>query len=192
MITPESQPNLVITSLPTIFEPKRHPDDGWILADPREVRPSTQRVIDTLVDVIVPPEPRDEETPAKIAKHLRVMLQYMPRITALGFIATLHIINWAPLWRTRGFRPLTRRTRTEALAEIKSLSSSRVMLIRLLLLGPQGLILSCYFDQDVAHRALNYEPSGFTKSRIELRKRLLQGNPVEPADEIHHMPAGES
>ena len=151
----------------------RHPDDAWTLADPRSVTQSTARVIDCLVDAIVPSEPRAPDTTAMIARHLRVMLQYMPRATAMGFVATLHLLNWSPLWRGRALRPMTSMTRERVRAMLGEVTQSRRLPIRLLLLGPQGLILSTYFDQDVAHQALDYDPQPFFESRIELRKKRV-------------------
>lgn len=156
---------------------ERHPDDGWKLAEPMAVGRATERVARAIVRALLPPPPAPSapDMEDRVFRHMCVMLQYMEPFAARGFLFLLHFLNWSPLWRFRGLRPLTALPSERAAAILQEMVHSRVLLIRMMMLGPKGLILSTYFDQDVVHEALDYEPRGFMKERIALRRRLLAG-----------------
>jgi len=56
------------------------------------------------------------------------------------------------------------------------------------MLGPLGLFMSSYFDQDYVHRELDYAPTPFVAERIELRGKWVEGQEPGADDEIHHLP----
>jgi len=168
----------------------RHPDDGFILADPRPMSRPTLRVLDALIGALLPPPPapRPEGLEADVVRQVRVMMQYMPPLSARGFVLLMHFLNWSPLWRLRGLLPLTRISDARAGDILTGIANSRFMLVRLLMLGPKGLILSSYFDRDEVHRELRYDPTTFIRQRIDLRKRLLAGEEASPEDFIAESP----
>ena len=152
---------------------ERHPDDGWSLAAPKAVSPRTRRTLVALADAIVPDDPRTDETLETVTTHALVCLQYMPRSSAWVFLLTMHVLNWSPLWRLRGVRPLTSLSRERARAHLVAATQSRWLGVRLLMYGPLGLFMSSYFDQDYVHEALDYAPTPFVEERIELRRKWL-------------------
>jgi len=168
----------------------RHPDDGFVLAEPRPMGRCSLKVLDALVGALLPPPPapRIDGLEADIAQHVRVMMQYMPPLSARGFVLLMHFLNWAPLWRLQGLRPLTRISAERASTLLTGIANSRFLLIRLLMLGPKGLILSSYFDRDEVHRELRYDPATFIRQRIDLRQRLLAGGEAQPEDFIAEPP----
>ena len=170
--------------------PQRHPDDSWPLAEPLPVRAGTRRALSALIDAMVPPNPRRPGTVSDIADQVLRLLRYMPRSTVYTFTLGLHVLNWSPLWRLRGLLPLSRLDRPRALRHLRTMANSRWLPARLLMLGPQGLILSSYFDQDYAHDAISYEPRGFITSRIRLRRQWLGGAEPDDSAEIHYRPEG--
>lgn len=167
---------------------QRHPADSWKLAAPRTVSPQTRRVLLALADAIIPTSPRTETTLTDVTRHALVCLQYMPRSSAMVFVAGMRLLSWAPLWRLRGFRPLTRLTRDEARRHLVAVMHSRWLPARLLMYGPLGLFMSTYFDQDYAHRWINYDPVPFVEGRIELRRKWMEGEEPGTDQEIHHLP----
>ncbi len=167
---------------------QRHPDDSWTLAAPRTVNPRTQRVLLALADAIMPASPRTETTLEDVTRHALVCLQYMPRSSAMAFVAGMRLLNWAPLWRLRGLRPLTRLSRDEARRHLVAVTQSRWLPVRMLMYGPLGLFMSTYFDQDCAHRAIDYDPVPFVEERIELRRKWFEGEEPGADQEIHHLP----
>jgi hypothetical protein len=167
---------------------ERHPDDGWTLAVPMKVSAGMYRILTTLVDAVLPETPRTETTLQDVARHALVSLQYMPRSSAAIFLLGMRALNWSPLWRLRGIRPLTSLTPAIARRHLLSATRSRWLPIRLLMYGPLGLFMSSYFDQDYVHRELGYAPTAFVASRIEVRRKWLAGGEPGPADEIHHLP----
>ena len=167
---------------------ERHPDDGWTLAVPRKVSAGMYRILTTLVDAILPEAPRTETTLEDVARHALVSLQYMPRSSAAIFLLGMRALNWSPLWRLRGIRPLTSLTPAAARQHLLSATRSRWLPIRLLMYGPLGLFMSSYFDQDYVHRELGYDPRKFVATRIEVRRKWLEGDEPDSADEIHHLP----
>lgn len=170
---------------------RRHPDDGFELADPRPMGRRTLRVLDALVEALLPPPPapRSETTAQEIALHVRVMMQYMPPLSARGLLLVMHLLDWSPLWRGAHLRPLTRLSAEEGSRVLAGVADSRLLPLRLLMLGPKGLILSSYFDRDEVHAALDYDPRGFILERIELRRRLMRGAQAT-ADDFIPEPAG--
>jgi len=168
----------------------RHPDDGFIMAEPRPMGAATLRVLDAIVRAVVPPPPAPHAPgmEKEIATTVRVMMQYMPPLSARGFVLLLHFLNWSPLWRLRGLLPLTRIRSERASRILTGIASSRWLLIRLLMLGPKGLVLSAYFDRDDVHQVLRYDPTTFIRSRIELRQRLLAGGEATAEDGIAEPP----
>lgn len=167
---------------------ERHPDDGWALASPMKVGARMRRVLLKLADAILPPAPRLESTLEDVTEHALTCLQYMPRSSALLFLMGMRLLNWSPLWRLRGFRPLTSLTSDAARSELIDASQSRWLPVRLLMYGPLGLFMSSYFDQDYVHAELGYAPVPFIAQRIELRRAWVEGREPGPDQEIHHLP----
>lgn len=153
---------------------ERHPSDGWSLALPRAVSARMHRVLLCLADAIVPDRPRTESTLETVTEHALVSLQYMPRSSALVFLLGMQALNWLPLLRLRGVRPLTAIGRDAARRHLIAATKSRWLPVRLLMYGPLGLFMSSYFDQDYVHRALDYAPQPFVEERIQLRRKWLE------------------
>ena len=167
--------------------PTRHPNDGWTLAEPLQVGNATRKLLHTLVDAVIADEPRTNTTIEDVARHVLVSLQYMLRSTQIGFLVGVHLLNWSPLWRFRGLRPLTRRSTDDVRHLLGEVGQSRWLPARLLMLAPQGLIMSTYFDQPYVHEAIDYAPESFVRSRIDLRKAWLAGQePDVSTAEIRH------
>jgi phytoene dehydrogenase-like protein len=166
---------------------ERHPDDGWTLAVPMRVSARMHRVLVALANAILPDGPRTEKTLEEVTQHALVSLRYMPRSTATIFLWGIHALNWSPLWRFRGFRPLTSLPTELARRHLRAATQSRWLPLRLLMYGPLGLFMSSYFDQDYVHRELGYAPTPFVGSRIELRRKWLAGDEPGIAAEIHHL-----
>ncbi|MDH5490703.1 MAG: hypothetical protein OEY14_01890 [Myxococcales bacterium] len=153
----------------------RHPDDGWEIAEPFPLDPRSRRALGALIDALLPEGPRTAGSEEEIALHVRRMMRYMPLTTALGLVASLHLLEWSPLWRLRGIRPLSGGARGRATRLLRELSHSRLVPIRTLVLGPRALVLSTFYDRDEVHAALEYEPRAFIRERIALRERLARG-----------------
>lgn len=167
---------------------ERHPDDGWTLAVPMTVSARMHRVLLTLADAILPESPRTATTLEDVTAHALVSLQYMPRSSAAVFLLGMRLLNWSPLWRLRGLRPLTALPTEAARVHLRAATQSRWLPIRLLMYGPLGLFMSSYFDQDYVHRELDYAPAPFVAERITLRKKWLMGQEPRPSEEIHLAP----
>jgi hypothetical protein len=167
---------------------QRHPDDAWTLAAPMKVGARTRRVLLGLADAILPPSPRTETTLEDVTEQALICLQYMPWSTGALFVAGMRLLNWSPLWRLRGFRPLTALPTVAARRHLAGVAHSRWLPVRLLMLGPLGLFMSSYFDQDYVHRELDYAPTPFVAERIELRRKWVEGQEPGADDEIHHLP----
>jgi hypothetical protein len=167
---------------------QRHPDDGWTLAAPMKVGARTRRLLLRLADAILPSSPRTETTLEDVTEHALVCLRYMPRSTGILFLVGMYVLNWAPLWRLKGMRPLTALPTDVARRHLTGVTKSRWLGIRLLMVGPLGLFMSSYFDQDYVHRELGYDPIPFVAERIELRRKWIEGQEPGAGDEIHHLP----
>ena len=153
---------------------ERHPSDGWSLAVPRAVSARMRRLLIALADAVLPDRPRTASTLDSVTEHALVCLQYMPRSSALVFLMSMRLLNWLPLLRLRGIRPLTALDREAARKHLVAATQSRWLPVRLLMYGPLGLFMSSYFDQDCVHRALDYAPLPFIEERIRLRRKWLE------------------
>jgi hypothetical protein len=167
---------------------QRHPDDGWTLAVPMKVGPRMRRVLLGLADAILPPSPRTETTLEDVIEHALVCLRYMPRSSAMVLLLGMRLLNWSPVWRLRGLRPLTALPTDAARRHLTRVTQSRWLPVRLLMVGPLGLFMSTYFDQDCVHRTLDYAPAPFVGERIELRRKWVEGQEPGAEEEIHHLP----
>jgi hypothetical protein len=154
---------------------ERHPNDGWRLCEPLTVSPATERALHGLVRALLPPPPapRSPELDAHVARHVRVMLMYMPPTMRLGFLLIVRLLELAPIWRFAAFSRLSSLDPARGSKILQGLTTSSFMLFRLLMLAPKAVVLSTYFDTDEAHRALGYEPKGFLRERIARREQLV-------------------
>jgi len=168
----------------TIPVAARHPDDGWVMADPYPLGRITRRALDGLVRAMCPPAPAPqiEDLEARTRAQVQRMLRYMKPIVALGFCISVVLLDWAPLWRLASLRRIQSMDHAKAAEILEEIGWSKLPAMRLLVLGVRGLILSVYFDQDEVHRAMQYAPSPFIEQRIQLRRRLMRGTREEPAD----------
>jgi hypothetical protein len=167
---------------------RRHPDDGYPIADPYPVDAKTEKAIRSLMRVLLPEgaAPRSAELDEQVYHQMLVGLMYMPEQSAKGILAVFRLLEWAPVWRMKSRKPLSELPRDEGSKILAEIASSRLLPMRLLMLAPKGLLFSAYYDQDEVHRALDYDPVGFTRERIALRQRILAGETPTEADYIHH------
>lgn len=162
----------------------RHPDDAWTLAVPMPVSRRMHRVLLALADAILPESPRIESTLQDATRHTLVSLQYMPRSSATIILVGMRVLEWSPLWRLRGVRPLSALPGDAARRHLLAITQSRWLPIRSLMYGPLGLFMSFYFDQDYVHRELGYAPAPFVEERIQLRRKWLRGEEPGIEDQI--------
>lgn len=162
----------------------RHPQDGWVLADPYPMSPPTRRAFRGLIRALCPPPPGPvlPDLEDRIEMHMRRMLRYMVPIVALGFVLSIYLVDWAPLWRGRAFSRIQRLDRTRAEAVLTEMGESRSPIVRMLVLGVRGLVLSTFYDQDEVHAAMGWKPVPFLTERVALRQRLLEGGAARPED----------
>lgn len=161
----------------TATTPVRHPGDGWVMADPVPMRSSTLRAFRGLIRAFCPApgEPVEADLTPRVELHVRRILAYMPAMTVLGFKLAIHLLDWSPLWRGAAWRRVQHLDREAAGRVLDGIGASRFPLVRLVMLGVRGSVLSTWFDQDEVHRAMGYAPAPFIASRIALRRRLLEG-----------------
>lgn len=178
------QLSVVLDGRPSTLE--RHPDDGFIRADPAKIGPATRRALRALVLVFCPPPPAPQLADAEdlVERSVLGLLPYMSRLTAFGFVLAIHLLEWAPIWRFVAFSRLSRLPRARAEAVADGLSASRSPLVRTIALGVRGVVQSTYYDQPEVHAALDYAPIPFMQGRIALRERIVAGGETTPADLI--------
>jgi len=167
----------------------RHPADGWQLAAPLKLSKGGMRRMKGLMRVFLPSAPAPEATGELeknvIDQSLR-LLQYMHPVIRLGFRMAMLLVDWAPIWRFKGLKRLTKTEPAKAAHIIKRMGLSRFPIVRTLVFAVRGILLSVYFDQPEVHEALGYRPVPFMQSRIALRRRLLDGETAVQSDELGH------
>lgn len=153
----------------------RHPDDGWTYADPYPMSARYLRLFHAVIILICPPPPApiSETMVTKIERHVRGFMMYMHPLTARGLWLSFILLDWSPRLLFISRKRLTQLDRPQADQVLARITTSRLMLVRLLVVGIRGSILSAYFDQDEVHAVLTYKPIPFMKERIDLRHELL-------------------
>ena len=164
--------------------PVRHPQDGWIMGDVYPMRPFTQRALAGLAHAMCPPPPAPQlvDLEARVRLQVGRMLRYMNPLVAFGFCVAVVLLDWSPLWRFTSRHRIQSLDQDRAGDVLEAIGRSRVAVLRLLILGVRGMILSVYFDQDEVHAAMDYAPSPFIAERIQLRKKLLAGKAEDASD----------
>ena len=152
--------------------------------------PSTRRAFRALIAALIPPEPVLPGVIDEIDDSTRRLLRYMHPLMALGFVVMLHLLDCAPIWTFRSWRRIRSLPAAQGSAILAHLAESRLALIRTMLMGAKGAILSTYFDLPAVHTALGHDPRPFMRSRIALRQRLKAGEPATAADLIGPGPGG--
>jgi hypothetical protein len=165
---------------------KRHPDDGFPMAEPYPIWRTARTSLDAITRAMVPPAPAPvlPDVEERVAAQVGLMLAYMEPFVAFGFCLALVLLDWAPLYTFTAPVRLRSMSREEAAAFLTRMGHSRRRVMRLLILGVRGIVLSTFYDQDEAHRAMNYAPLPWFESRIRLRKRLLAGETAHHDDLI--------
>lgn len=161
---------------------ERHPDDGWIFADPFPMGSPARRAFRGLIRAICPPAPAPQlpDLEDRIELQVRRHMQYMPRIVAFALRYSFRLVDNLPRLFFWSRRRLHRLESAEARTFVGRLAGSRFPPLRELISAVRGIVLSTYFDQDEVHVALNYAPREFVRGRIAVRNRLLEGmTPLE-------------
>ena len=162
----------------------RHPDDGWLLADPYPMSETARRALRGVIHAICPPPPAPQspELVDNVELYVRRFMRYMHPVAARGLWLTFLLLDFLPLLLLKG-RRLQKLEREQAASLLTWLSHSRLGVVRLLCTGVRGAILSGYFDQDEVHKVLGYTPIPFISERTALRQtRLLAAANAGPAE----------
>jgi hypothetical protein len=154
------------------------------LAEPYPLSRAARRVLAALVRALCPARPFSPEIAARVEAASLRMMRYMHPAAARGLAIALRLLEWAPLLLLQSLRRLSRLDRDAASRAIERLARSRLALVRTLIVGVRGLVLSAYFDQDEVHRAIGYAPLPFLSERIALRRRLLAEANPPPAEAL--------
>jgi hypothetical protein len=153
----------------------RHPDDGFVLANPYPLRPGLCRAVRaiTLAALPPPPAPRPRDILDRIELHVRVFMAYMHPLAARGFALSILLIDLAPIFLFQSFSRFRNLDGQRATKLLDEMVHGRFSFMRMLVVAVRGLALSAYFDQDEVHEAIEYEPLPFLKSRIARREELV-------------------
>jgi hypothetical protein len=158
----------------------RHPDDGWLLADPYPMSEFMRRALRGVIHAICPPPPApcSRAMVQNVELYVRRFMRYMHPLAARGLWLTFLLLDFLPLLLLKGSR-LQKLEREPAAELLTWLSNSSFGFVRLLCTGVRGAILSGYFDQDEVHRVLGYAPIPFISERTALRHARLLRDPAE-------------
>jgi len=157
----------------------RHPDDGFILANPYPLGSRTRRALFALIAAFCPPAPAPggPDIAERVADHVRRFMAYMPPLSARALWLCILILDFSPLFLFRAASRLQKLPTARASALLTDMVGGRLAFMRTIVVAVRGLVLSAYFDQDEVHRAIGYEPIPFLTERIARRQQLL----LEPA-----------
>lgn len=168
----------------------RHPKDGWTLAEPLPMGSGARKALRGLIRALCPPPPAPQlpDLEDRIEREMRIMVHYTPGFMGWGFKILLRFLDQAPRFLFKSVHRLHRLEPVRAREIFQVLVNSRIAPIRDAAAMVRSLVLATYFDQDEVHVALRYAPVPFMVERMALRRRLLAGEPEQPADLIPPMP----
>jgi hypothetical protein len=77
---------------------KRHPDDGWKLADPYPMSTRLLVRFRALIQAICPPPPApwSPEIARRVELYVRSFMRYMHPIVAFAMCLSIAVLDWAP------------------------------------------------------------------------------------------------
>ncbi len=163
---------------------RRVPVDRFPEAAPFPMPASVHAALEAIIRAVTPPPPAPQVPPDRIAMILRRFMPYFLRPMAYGFCAGVVMLDAAPVWRTGRLKRLQDLPRGEASELLELLAHSSFGPVQQLALMFRGAILSMYFDQPEVHAALEFNPEAWMRSRIRLRRRLLDGGKPRKSDHI--------
>jgi hypothetical protein len=154
----------------------RHPMDGFKMADPYPMGPSTLRALRALIVALCPtlPAPQPADLLERVEQGARRFMAYMNPAVAWLMCVCIRILDLLPLVLLQAPRRLVRLSPEQARRFITQLSHTRFSLVRTVLAGLRGLVLSVYFDQSEVHAQMGYAPVRFIRERLALRRSLLE------------------
>lgn len=191
---PDTVPDIAGTRVPPSLV--RHPQDGFLLADPFPMLGFQRRILHGLIrahapDVLL----AGDDAPAileRIERAIRVIMAYMPGHVALGLSLLMILLDQMPRLMFRSWRRIATLPPAEGRATLDALMSSRFALVHLVLYAVRGVISSAVYDQDEAWKLIGYDPFPHLRGRIDLRQRMLAGETPRPEDHLAappHVPA---
>jgi hypothetical protein len=154
---------------------ERHPKDGFRLAEPYPLGDGALRTLRALVLALCPPAPapRSPDLMNRVEVGARRLLRYMHPVVARTLALGLSLLDWLPVLTLASALRLHRLDGARARKLVGAWARSPFRLLRLLIVGVRGLVLSVYFDQSEVHAAIRYAPVPFLKSRLARRAELL-------------------
>ena len=174
----------------------RDVSENWQDATPWPMGPFSRASLRGVVAALCPsPETGAADTPAlasvltPVCLGVRLTLRYMERPLALGLHVGLVLLDWSPVWRLQGLRPLHWLSPAKAAAAVDSAAASRIGLLRNVVMGARAAVLMQWYDLPEVHALMNYDPVSHMLERIALRQRLLAGGEVTEADYLHPLVA---
>ena len=183
--------------------PPRTSDHGWQDADLWPMGPVSRAALRGVVAALCPsPDNGAADVPplaavaGPVGDGVRLTLRYMEWPLALGLHVGLLLLDWSPLWRFVGIRPLHRLPAARAAAVVDDVGRSRFSLLRSLVMGARAAVLMQWYDLPEVHALMHYTPEPHFRERIALRERLLAGGEATDADMlrplISDLPGGET
>ncbi|MCB9727014.1 MAG: hypothetical protein H6744_05910 [Deltaproteobacteria bacterium] len=150
----------------------------------------SRRAFRALVPLICPVAdgPDFPATIDRVEGYVLGQLVYMNPVIRWAFGPLCRLVDWSPLWRLRGLRPLRMLPPAKATAHLAAMMHSRWALVRNVLYPVKALMLAGYYDQPEVHTAMHYEPVPFIRSRVSFRGRLMAGEAARPDDALMDLP----
>lgn len=170
----------------------REVTESWQDAAPWPMGPMSRAALRGVVSALCPsPATGAPDTPAlarvlePVSLGVRLTLRYMDRPLALGLHIGLVLLDWSPVWRLRGLRPLHRLSPADGAAAVDDAAASRIGLLRNVVMGARAAVLMQWYDLPEVHALMDYDPVAHMGERIALRQRLLAGGEATEADFLH-------
>ncbi len=168
--------------------------DRFVRARPDTLSPRSQRAFRALARAICPVEsvPSFPDAIERVEAFVLSQLPYMNPVIRRAVGPLCRLVDWSPVWRFRGIRPLRSLSQERATAELESMVHSPFALVRNAIYPVKALILAAYYDQPEVHTAMSYEPVPFIRERIAFRARLMAGEAPRPEDRLMGLPGPQS
>ncbi|MFT7581237.1 MAG: hypothetical protein ACI9MR_002912 [Myxococcota bacterium] len=163
---------------------RRHPNDGWILADAYPLSPRLIAKFHGLIRAMCPAEPYVENLESRVEAQVRRMLPYMQPVIANGFKVALEVLDQAPRWLLKSPKRLQDLPRERASEVIAWLEDHDAGPLSDMVVAARAAVMAPFYDLEEVTDHIGYRPRPFMEGRVALRKRLLAGEEPQGDDMI--------
>lgn len=137
---------------------------------------TSRRIIAEMAEIVLPEEGRTEEIMRCVVRYVDDFVPHLPRLMRMTFPLGLLLIQWGTLLTLTALKPFTLLGAKARDRYLKQWGDSRFPLLRALLQGVRGLILSGYYAMPAVYHKIGYTPDQHVAECKARRRALMEAD----------------